>query len=72
MSVRMKMVVEEIESHSEGGQVKMTPVISGSPENEMFFKWTPSGVLKIGTINRSALEQFSLGAEMYVDISPAD
>lgn len=72
MSVRMKMVVEEIEFHSEGGRVKMTPVISGSPENEMFFKWTPSGVLKIGTINRSALEQFSLGAEMYVDISPAD
>jgi hypothetical protein len=72
MSIRAKMKIESIELYGDGGgRVRMTPVISGSPENESFFKWTPSGMLELGTVNKAVMDQLELGAEMYIDISPA-
>jgi len=68
----MKVKVESLELYGDGGgSVRMTPVISGSPENEQFFKWTPSGKIEFGTVNKAVMDQLTLGAEMYVDISPA-
>jgi len=46
--------------------------MSGSPENESFFKFTPWGSIEIGTINMAALAQFERGAEFYVDFIRAD
>ena len=72
MIIRAKMKVESLELHGDGGgSVRMTPVTSGSPENESFFKWTPSGKLELGTVNKAVMDQLELGAEMYIDISPA-
>ncbi len=73
MTVRAKFKVESVESNgADGGTVKLTPVMSGSPENESFFKFTPWGSIEIGTINMAALAQFERGAEFYVDFIRAD
>lgn len=53
--------------HSEGQIIILEPVISGSPENESFYKYTPWGEIKLGTINEKAAEQFEVGKEYYVD-----
>lgn len=57
---------------SESGQVKMEVVCGGSPENDSFFKYTPSGQLTIGTVNEAALGQFEVGKAYYLDFSPAE
>ena len=72
MTVRAKFKVESVESNgADGGTVKLAPVMSGSAENESFFKWTPWGAIEIGTINEAALTQFEQGAEFYVDFTRA-
>ena len=44
MSVRAKFKVTEKEVDEHGcGDVRLEAVTSGSPENDEFFKWTPSG-----------------------------
>ena len=53
--------------------VKLAPVYSDKPdaENKAFWDATPSGKIELGTINPGAWEPFALGAEFYVDFSPA-
>lgn len=46
-------------------------VTTGSPENEAFFKWTPSGWLEFSTVNAAAAEKFEVDKEYYLDITPA-
>ncbi len=41
-------------------------------ENKRFFASTPSGSVEFGTINADAAAQFDLGAEFYVDFTPAE
>lgn len=65
--VRCKFKCESVKD----GEVRMRPVICGSPENDDFFKYTPGGELRISTINPSAIAQFRDGQEYYLDISPA-
>ncbi|MFN0145103.1 MAG: hypothetical protein ACKVT1_01220 [Dehalococcoidia bacterium] len=55
-----------------GGTVILQPVIGDSPENKEFFKWTPSGEIKVGTINQAAFDGFVMGAQFYVDFTPAE
>lgn len=55
----------------EGGTVTLRPVYSGSPENDQFYKLTPSGQIVLSTINVAAFEQFTEGQEFYVDFTPA-
>ena len=50
--------------------VRFTPVVSGSEENENFFKWTPGGELTLWTVNEEVLQQFNVDEEYYLDISP--
>jgi len=47
-------------------QAEFTAVTCGSKENENFFKWTPSGSLKIGVYKNDI---FQPGKEYYIDIS---
>jgi hypothetical protein len=56
---------------SNGGVVILRPVVSGSPENQEFYKWTPAGEIRLETINPNALEEFQQGAEYYVDFTKA-
>lgn len=72
MSVRAKFKVEEITRTTSGHAVRLVPVSSGSKENEEFFKWTPWGEIKIGTINADAASQFEPGKQFYVDFTPAE
>ena len=72
--VRAKFRVNSYETRLDRGTeelrtIVMSPVIDGSEENKKFFKYTPYGEIKIGTLNRAAWEQFPLGAEMYVDFT---
>jgi hypothetical protein len=72
MSVRAKFKVTSITyTEVNGAAVALSPVISGSKENEDFFKWTPSGEIRLSTINEDAAVQFKPGTQFYVDFTPA-
>lgn len=75
MSVRAKFRCDNIEPAQVGDNppatIRLSPVTSGSPENESFYKFTPGGSLVLGTINAEAVKQFEVGKDYYVDISPA-
>jgi len=70
MSVRAKFKVQSV-TESEGGlkTANLSPVTSGSPENEKFFKWTPGGQIQLGTINPNAAREFVPGRAFYVDFT---
>jgi hypothetical protein len=73
MTVRAKFrVVSVTESENGLKTANLSPVTSGSPENERFFKWTPGGQIVLGTINPEAAKEFYPGREFYVDFTPAD
>ena len=72
MSVRAKFKVDVISLTKDGASVILSPVISGSKENDKFYKWTPSGKLELTTVNRSISDQLFPGQEVYIDITPAD
>lgn len=54
-----------------GTVIKLNPVMSGSKENEEFYKYSPSGSIELGTINEAAATSFEIGKEYYVDFTPA-
>jgi hypothetical protein len=56
----------------DGFVIEMIPVVSGSPENERYFKYTPFGKIEMGTINRDASDSFIVGTSYYVCFSPAN
>lgn len=54
--------------------IKMSPVYgNGDPahENTKFWQASPSGSLELGTVNATAVAQFDIGKEFYVDFTPA-
>jgi len=71
--VRMKFTITSKEEVPGGGyNIKAIPVTSGSKENDEFFRWTPSGELKFGTINKVAADLIHVGKAYYIDISPTE
>lgn len=70
-TVRAKFRCEEITQGTGGHAVKLLAVTSGSPENAQFFKYTPSGAITLAILNPEAAAAFVVGAEYYVDFSPA-
>ncbi len=68
MSTRCKFKCEEVIQGESGYEYKFIPVVSGSAENEAFFKWTPYGSLKFGVTEK---REFIPGEEYYIDITPA-
>lgn len=44
----------------------------GTPENERFHRYTPTGTLEMYVDNPSALAQFELGKEYYLDFTPCE
>lgn len=70
--MRAKFELTQKTETLEGGEVKFQPVVDGSPENESFFKWTPYGEISIGTINKTVLEQMTVGKQYYVDFTEAE
>lgn len=80
MMVRAKFTVREItrtkhwdKSKGEIQTIVLSPVISdGNEENKKFFEATPTGEIKLGTVNEAAARQFELGKSYFVDFSPAE
>jgi hypothetical protein len=71
--VRAKFIVESVTNNRHGsGSVKLSPVVSGSKENETFWQYTPSGLIELQTTNLDALNQFEVGKEYYVDFTKAE
>jgi hypothetical protein len=66
---RAKFKCVDVKEGPDGSQVKLEPVVSGSQENESFFKWTPWGSIEIGTVNPNV--KFEVGQEYYVDFTKA-
>jgi hypothetical protein len=54
---------------SDGYVIEMAPVISGSSENDQFFRYTPFGKLEMGTVNQAAADEFYPGHEYYISFS---
>jgi hypothetical protein len=52
-------------------EIQLEPVVGGSPENEKFYAATPHGAISLQTLNHEAGSQFVLGAEYYIDFTPA-
>lgn len=75
-ATRCKMKLVSIsEAYNNGRTVKFQPVQSGSKENESFYAATPSGGCEF-TVSAKAAESLGLdvgklGAEFYVDFTPA-
>lgn len=77
--VRAKFKVQRIErflwsKDKEVQSIVLLPVAGGadaSEENRAFFAATPTGEIKLGTVNAEAAA-FELGGEYYVDFTPAE
>lgn len=54
--------------------ITLIPVYSQDPnsENRKFWEASPSGELRLGTINQAASDQFKIGKEYYLDITPVE
>jgi hypothetical protein len=75
--VRAKFYLQRVEKSMYGyapNQQEMTtlvlaPVYSQDPEseNKKFWDATPTGEIKLGTVNLEAAKEFDLGAEYYID-----
>jgi len=82
MTVRAKFKVNKIERteysrSTEGGNLQffelqtivMNPIYSNEKESEnrKFWESSPTGEIRLGTINKSAADYFELGKEYYID-----
>ena len=73
MTVRAKFLCNSVESFgANGATIRLEAVVSGSEENESFFRWTPSGSIVIGCVNENATKQFIQGRQYYVDFTLCD
>ncbi len=50
----------------------VSPTSNPNDENSKFWNASPSGELKLGTINPEAWKQFELGKNYYVDFTPTE
>ena len=53
-------------------KIDLQAVTNGSEENDSFFKYTPSGQLSLGIVNQETADQFVIGEEYYIDITPCN
>lgn len=72
MGIRAKFMVRSKNANDEGASIQLDAVINGSKENEEFFKYTPSGSLSLGLVNKGTADQFTVGQEFYLDLTPVD
>lgn len=69
MSVRAKMVVVRLEGSNVDLECRYDPDL---PEDQRFTKATPWGRCSMGIDNPTALEQFHVGDEFYLDFSKVE
>lgn len=79
MGVRAKFWCKSIEHSAApgdqqniGATIKLAAVYQdGDDTNKSWSKWTPSGELSMYVTNQAAIDQFTLGAYYFLDITPA-
>lgn len=71
-NVRAKFRVYSIEETPHGKRISLSPVTSGSEENDKFFAATPGGSIRLEVVNKTAADAFELDKQYYVDFSPAE
>lgn len=69
MATRAKFVVQEKRELKDGFQVILAAVTGDSDENKKFFKYTPSGRLDMGLIEKDTADKFKPGVEYYIDFT---
>ena len=72
MSVRAKVVCENIENNAVTFRTVYEPDATKDAENARFTTDTPWGEIKLGINNPVALAQFSPGQSYFVDFTPAE
>ena len=70
--MRAKFTVNAEERTSWSITYKMTPIVSGSPENEEFFKTTPGGKIEITVKADATPARLVLGKSYYIDFTEAE
>jgi hypothetical protein len=74
--IRAKFIVNSITQTAGWGKnpriytVRMSPVSSGSEENDAFYASTPTGMIELGLVSEAAGKQFEIGQCFYVDFTP--
>jgi len=66
---RCKVICDKKTIYPTCGELSFRAVINGSPENELFFKYTPNGQITLSVVSPEILEQFVPGQEYYVDFT---
>ena len=69
MQVRCKFVCNHKDEKSQ--VIYLSPVYSGSKENEAFFQATPGGQITFYAAKPDVFASFQIGKEYYVDLTPA-
>lgn len=72
VTVRTKFQVSRVSSVVNGAEVELAVVSGNSEDNKEFFKYTPSGSIKLGLVKPEHAERFKPGAEFYVDFTPVN
>lgn len=71
VTTRLKVTCNWKSDSGTGVNLTFSPVYSGSEENKQFFAATPGGSFQFYTVNKIVADQFEMGKEYYIDISPA-
>lgn len=71
-TTRAKFVCERITDYRHGNrEVVLNPVTGDSEENKSFWKYTPSGEIKL-TLSKDCSAQFEIGTVYYIDFTPVN
>jgi hypothetical protein len=72
--VRAKFKVTNVgpSQSNDGHRIDLWAVYGGSPENEVFFKYTPSGQISLQIVTDETAKFFEVGKEFYVDFTKAE
>lgn len=70
---KFKLAKVTANAGASGRQLMFSAVCNdGTPENERFHRYTPTGTLEMYVDNPAALTQFELGKEYYLDFTPCE
>jgi hypothetical protein len=71
--VRAKFKCDVVHDYGEHKEIRLSAVTSQEEgdENNTFWKYTPSGTVKIHICNPPAAKMFRPGREYYLDFTPA-
>lgn len=66
--MRAKFILETLNRDTDdNGELTFRAVTNGSEENDKFFKYTPSGTIQMGVVNKDVLDMLEEGASYYVE-----